>query len=66
MNDDLARTGLPDGHIALRRRTFLSSIPQPGAGSDDPELLDARRRAVAAPSPRRARADGDELPPDAA
>lgn len=44
-DNDLERTGLPPGHLALRRRSFLSAIPQPGGG--DPELAAAREDQVA-------------------
>jgi hypothetical protein len=53
MSNDQHRTGLPPGHRATRggKRFLASAIPE--TASDDPEILEARRRFEERPQPGR-------------
>jgi hypothetical protein len=53
---------LPAGHLALRRRSFLSAIPAPGQG--DARLARLREYALATPVEKRRIADPLDPPPD--
>ena len=47
-----AATALPPGHIALRRRRWLSAIPAAGQGAADEEFSEALARAGRPPRTR--------------